>query len=129
MKVRLSNERIVNNAAKLKEIAQKQLPIKVSYAIAKNISKIESELKIYNKEREKLIDKYAVKDTEGKILSYENGNVKFKEDCIELWNKDINELLAIENEIEIHQFNFSLLDGYNNLSPAELIAIDYMIEE
>ncbi|WP_238884536.1 DUF1617 family protein [Clostridium sp. YIM B02551] len=128
MGVKLSNERIVNDAAKLKEIAQKQLQIKASYAIAKNISKIESELKIYNKEREKLIDKYAEKDEKGNIISYENGNVKFKDDCIDLWNRDINELLAIENEIEIHKFSISLLDNCH-ISASELIAIDYMIEE
>ncbi|MDD7793702.1 hypothetical protein [Clostridium sp. 'White wine YQ'] len=127
--MKLSNERIINDAAKLKEIAQKQLPIKVSYALAKNIAKIDSELKIYNKEREKLIDKYAEKDEKGNIISYENGNIKIKYDCIEDFNKDNKELLEIENEIEIHQFNFSLLDGYNNISAAELMAIDYMIEE
>ena len=128
MKIKLSNERLVNDASKLKEVAQRQLPVKASYAIAKNINKIESELKIYNKEREKLIDKYAEKDEEGKIVSYENGNVKFKEDCIELWNKNVDELLKIENEVEIHKFPISLLDNCH-ISAAELMAIDYMIEE
>ena len=38
-----------NDANLLGNLTHKQLPIKVSYAIAKNISKIEKELEIYNK--------------------------------------------------------------------------------
>jgi len=60
--MKLSNERILRDIPRLSEIIKKQLPVKVSYAIAKNIAKIEAELNVYNKEREKLLDKYAVKD-------------------------------------------------------------------
>ena len=56
--MKLTNRKIVNDANLLGNLTHKQLPIKVSYAIAKNISKIEKELEIYNKERQKLIDKY-----------------------------------------------------------------------
>lgn len=124
--MKLSNERILSDIKALGEISQKQLPIKVSYAIAKNISKIEAELKIYNKEREKLIDKYAVMDDKGKLVLDKNGQIKFKD--AEAWNKDIRELLSIENEINIHTFPIGALEGYN-MSPAELKAIDYMIDE
>lgn len=124
--MKLSNERILNDLKTLGEISQKQLPIKVSYAIAKNISKIESELKIYNKEREKLINKHAEKDDKGKVIADENGQIKFKDP--EAWDKDIKELLAIENEIEVHKFHLEALEGYS-MSAAELKAIDYMIDE
>lgn len=127
-KVKLSNRKILTDVNILKSISQKQLPVRVSYAIAKNINKIEGELKLYNKERGKLVDKYAEKDKEGKVISDENRQIKFKDQ--EGWNKDINELLDIENEIEIHKFNIA---EFNNkpceFSPSELMTIDYMIEE
>lgn len=126
--MKLSNERILNDAPILAQISQKQLPLKASYAIAKNIAKIESELKIYNKEREKLIEKYSEKDSEGKIAINENGHVKLKEEYINDWNRDIKELLAIENDISIHKFPISVLEGHD-MAPAELMLIDYMIEE
>jgi len=128
MKIKLSNERIITEASRLAEISKKNLPIKVSYAIAKNISKIESELKTYNNERVKLIEKYAARDEKGQIKSDSNGQIIFKEDCQETWNQDIKALLSIENEIDIHKFNISELDGYS-ITPAELMLIDYMIEE
>lgn len=128
MKVKVSNERLVKDAQKLGEISQKQFPVKVSYAISKNIAHIESELKIYNKERQKLVDKYAEKDESGQIKANESGQIIFKEGCKEQWDKDIKELLAIENEFEMHTFKFDLLNGYN-MSASEFQAIDYMIEE
>jgi len=127
--VKLSNERIVNDANVLGAISQKNLPIKVSYAIAKNISKIEAEIKVYNKERQKLIEKYSVKDEEGKPL-IEDNSIKIAPEHVEDWNRDIKELLAIENEVDIHKFHIDeLVNSKCDMSPAELILIDYMIEE
>jgi len=127
--MKLSNERIVNDANVLGAISQKNLPIKVSYAIAKNIVKIEAEIKVYNKERQKLIDKYSVKDEEGKPL-IEDNNIRIAHEYIEDWNQDIKELLDIENEVDIHKFHIDELINSNcDMSPAELMLIDYMIEE
>jgi hypothetical protein len=126
--MKLSNERILRDMPKLSEIIKKQLPVKVSYAIAKNIAKIEAELNVYNKEREKLIEKYAVKDEQSKTIVDENNQISIKEEHIKDWNRDIKELLSIENEVDIHKFSIDALEGYS-MTPAELMIIDYMIEE
>lgn len=126
--MKLTNGRILNDSTKLAEIAQKQLPIKASYAIAKNIAKLEVELKTYNTEREKLIERYSKKDEKGKTIVGENNQVGIQEGNLDDWNKDIQELLAIENEVSIHTFSVEVLNGYN-MSANELILIDYMITE
>ena len=126
--MKLSNGKILNDSTKLSEIAQKQLPIKASYAIAKNIAKLEAELKTYNTEREKLIEKYSVKDEKGKTIIGENDQISISPEHLADWNKDIQELLAIENEIDIHKFSVEALNGYN-MSAAELMLIGYMIIE
>ena len=127
--MKLTNRKIVNGANLLGNLTHKQLPIKVSYAIAKNISKIEKELEIYNKERQKLIDKYCLKDEEGNLID-ENNQFKIADGNLEAWNKDMNELLDIEIDINIHKFSKDDLFNSNcNITPAELMLIDYMIEE
>lgn len=127
--MKLTNRKIVNDANLLGNLTHKQLPIKVSYAIAKNISKIEKELEIYNKERQKLIDKYCLKDEEGNLID-ENNQFKIADGNLEAWNKDMNELLNIEIDINIHKFSKDDLFNSNcNITPAELMLIDYMIEE
>lgn len=125
--MKLSNRKIVDSLSTLKTIAQKQLPVKVSYAISKNISKIESILNIYNKEKEKLLEKYGEKDEEGQLKSNEYGQIVINKSCEKDWEKDINDLLEIENEIDIHKFSIDLLGEYS-MSPIELTSIDYMIE-
>ena len=130
MKLTLSNERIVNTINTLGELSNAKLPVKVAYAITKNINKINTELKAYNEEKVKLIDKYAEKDEKGKLKTNEIGNVILKEEHIEDWNRDIAELLSIENEIDIHMINLDdLLNSNYNISPAELAAIEFMVEE
>ena len=127
--MKLTNRKIVNDANLLGNLTHKQLPIKVSYAIAKNISKIEKELEIYNKERQKLIDKYCLKDEEGNLID-ENNQFKIADGNLEAWNKDMNELLDIEIDINIHKFTKDDLFNSNcDITPAELMLIDYMIEE
>ena len=127
--MKLTNRKIVNDANLLGNLTHKQLPIKVSYAIAKNISKIEKELEISNKERQKLIDKYCLKDEEGNLID-ENNQFKIADGNLEAWNKDMNELLDIEIDINIHKFSKDDLFNSNcNITPAELMLIDYMIEE
>lgn len=128
--MKLINRKIVEDSNFLGALTQKQLPIKVSYALAKNISKIEVELKIYNDERQKLIDKYSIKDEDGKIVIDENNQLKISEEHLEAWNKDINELLEIEVDIDIHKFKIDDLIYSNcEMTPAEIMLIDYMIED
>ena len=124
--MRLSYEKILTDIPKLREISRRSLPIKASYAIAKNLKKIENELEIYYKERQKLINKYAEKDDKGEVKADESGQIIFKDK--EGWERDIRELLSIENDIDIHRFSINVLEGYN-MRPAELMIIEYMIED
>lgn len=128
--MKLSNLKLVNDAAGLSQLTKKNLPVKVSYAIAKNITKIESALDLYGKEKQKLIDKYSVKDVEGKTIIGESGTITIQDKFLENWNSDFKELQDIENEIDIHKFDINLiLNGNYELMPGEFMLIDYMIED
>lgn len=126
--MKLTNKQIVNDSVILMEISRKELPIKVSYALAKNIAKIEKELEIYNSERQKLLDKYCTKDENGRNKIDKNNQLKIQEEYLKDWEQDIKELQNIELEIDIHKFKIDELNGYN-MAPSELMAIDYMIED
>lgn len=126
--MKLTNKKIATDSMILMGISRKELPVKVSYALAKNIAKIEKELEIYNSERQKLLDKYCVKDENGQNKIDENNQLKIQEVYLIDWEQDIKELQNIELEIDIHKFKIDELNGYN-MAPSELIAIDYMIED
>lgn len=122
----IKNETLVNSVGVLSKLNNMKLNIKVSYAVAKNISKIEKELEVYNKEKAKLIDKYCEKDKEGNLKIDKDGNTKIIDQ--ENWSKDFKELLQIENEIDIHKINEEDLFKCDNanITPRELILVDYM---
>lgn len=123
--MKLSNEKLANSINVLTKLTNMELPIKFSYALSKNITKIDRELEVYNKERAKLIDKYGEKDEEGKLKKNEDETVKIID--TESWDKDIKELLEFENEIDIHKINEEDLFKCNcNITPGELMLIDYM---
>ncbi len=120
-----TNHEMLLDVANLDYLTKRRLPIRVSYAIAKNISNMKKELETYEEERQKLINKYGKKDDKGNIITDKKGQVEFKNK--EKWTKDIEELLSIEVDIDIHKFNIKELEGYD-MSVGELMAIEYMIE-
>lgn len=128
--MKLTNRRILNDANFLTALMQRQFPVRVSYAISKNISKLESELNLYNKERQKIIDKYCKKDKEGKLVIDENNQYSIKDEYINICTKELDELLDIEVDVNIHKFKLNdLMCGNYEMSPSEMVLIDYMIEE
>lgn len=125
--IKLTNKEILERVSILAELRNRKLPVKVSYAIGKNISKIERELKHYNDARQKIIEEYCLKEKDGslKIL---DGNYDIDPKRLNKFNDDIDELKDIEVEIDVHKFNIELLNNYE-MSPEELICIDFMIED
>lgn len=130
MKIKITNRKLVENIKLIAQVSQKQLPPKVSFTLSRNTDHIDSVLKTYNKENEKLIEKYVEKDEHGKPELTDNRlDFVYKEDGDkEKFKADRDELLDIENEIEIRKIK---LDDLNDIqfSAAEFRAIDYMIEE
>jgi len=126
--MKLTNLTLLNSTKVLSILSQKELPIRVSFSIARNISKINDELKIYNDERQKLIMKYCEKDEDGKTIEDENKQIKLKDEYKQEWSKDMQELLSIENEIDIVKFSIDKIENVS-IAPNEIIFISYMIED
>ena len=126
----IANRRLVENIDIMHQVAQKQLPVKASYALSYNIDKAESALKIYEKERRKLLEKYCEKDKGGNLAVGSDGrSAKFKDgDAKESFKKDIELLLDIEADISIRKIKLTDLAG-TNFSAAEISAISDMIDE
>lgn len=124
--MKLSNEKLVNSIGVLSKLTNMELPIKLSYAFSKNITKIDRELVAYNKEREKLINKYGEKDEEGNLKTKEDGTINILD--IDSFNKDLKEILDIETEVDIHLIDLEKVNVDINITPGELMLVDYMFE-
>ena len=111
---------------------KKILPVRLAYAIKKNMAAVQEAASAYTAEREELIRRYAKKD--------ENGEIMTEDDCYvmedkERFGKDMSELLNIETEVEIHTVSISVVEKcdedakYDPLTMAELDVIDFMLTE
>ena len=130
MKMKLAE--VKNRHQALCMLGNKKLPVKLSYAISKNIMKLQEELEVIEKTRIKLVEQYAEKDEDGNCKITEDGkyNVgeneqKLNDEFVEFLNSDVDMDIQLVSESIVE----SLEDArYDALTPAELISIDFMME-
>lgn len=120
-------KQLMDSVDVLKKISDMNLPISLSYKIAKNIMKIEEELAILNKEKQKLIDKYGEKDEDGKIKSDESGRIRILD--ITSWTTEYSALEDLQIDIDLTVIPEDDLLKCNelNITPSDIILISYMV--
>lgn len=130
--MKMQNKEIVDFLNTCVSMKKKSLPVRLAYAIKKNVAAVQEAASAYTAEREELIRRYAKKD--------ENGEIMTEDDCYimedkERFGKDMSELLNIETEVEIHAVSISVVEKcdedpkYDSLTMAELDVIDFMLTE
>lgn len=128
MKKNITNQVIIDTVNSIGGITARPLPVKVSYAISKNLKKLQKEAELYDEERAKLLKRCGVKKEDGTLNVQEDGTVNIMPECKEEWTKGLNELLNIEVEIDIHEFSIEELSNFN-MSVQEMNMIDFMLKE
>lgn len=129
--MRIKNSQMVGFMNGTVEIKKKILPIKVGYAIRKNLKLLEPIAAAYEEERTKILDKYIVKDEDGNYVVKDGSYVASDE---AEYNREMQELLEIENEIALHTVPFSELekcdlDKFDALSVHDLEILEFMTTE
>lgn len=128
MKIKLGEIKVKHQA--LCGIVRKNLPARLSYAIGKNILKLEGEFKELESARHKLAEQYAKKDENGNLV-IENGKYVFG-DNEEIFDKEYKDLLDMEVEIDILTLPVNIIDSFEDTrydapSPLDMISIDFML--
>ena len=98
------------------------MPAKVAYAIIRNEHLTEPIVRSIDVARNGMIEKYCDPTPD------EQGRYFVKEEFKEQFNKEIDELLAVENDIYLYMINLSDLEEVS-LSLAEMRALYPMISE
>lgn len=128
--MKIKNSQIVSFINGVVELREKQLPVKLGYAIAKNLGAMKSISEAYEEERIKVLSKYAEKGEDGKFLVEDNSYVI---PDMENYGREIGELLEIENEVAIHTVAFEELekcdsDKFDALSFQNIQVLEIMTE-
>lgn len=128
--MKLKNRDIVNFINGCAVLRAKKLPVKIGYAINRNIIILSEAAEAYNVAREKIIEEYTEKDSEGKPVVKDNSYV-FKD--IQRFNKDLEELLGIDTEVNLHTISEKDIEKcddsrYDALTLADLDTLCVMIK-
>jgi len=112
----MKNMEIINNINALNVLIEKDmaLPVKVGYAINRNLKKLMAEYSIFEEERKKIVPTDYEKKTEEEKKEID---VKF------------NELANIEVDVEIYKIRLDDFGTCDSLSARDMLILDFMIED
>ena len=108
MYVTLKNKEIDSGLVLIKPFVQRELSVKVSFAIGKTLRRLKDIVEVIQEERKKLIEKHQSTDNDGKRIETEEGNVKLTSALD--FSDDYNELMKQETEVDVHQLEFEELE-------------------
>lgn len=129
--MKITNRQIVNIYNNIGAIRNKNLPIKLGFAINRNMKAMETIAESYSAEQEKILDRYCEKDEFGQFRTEGDEFVLSERKA---YAKEIGELLAIESEVQVHTVSIEEIEKcdsgkYDALTPNELALLEFMIEE
>lgn len=102
----------------LQELVVKKMPVKVAYAIAKNIKLANAELETFEETRIKLLK-------ENWPLDEESQEFKVPDEDKEKWKEMLKELLDTEVSFKPYVVDIALVNGLE-LTPAQVLNISWM---
>ena len=101
----------------------------VAFRVGENIKAIEGEVKVFDDVRTKLLEEAANKDENGKpIIDKDTNRYGVPADKLEALEKEIKKLQNEEVKVDIKKLSLDDVEKAD-LSPRELISIEYMLED
>ena len=128
--MKITNREIVKIFNGIRTIEEKKLPVKLGFAINKNV-KAMGIAEAYDAERTKILDKYGQKDEDGQL---EISGDEYVLTDKKAYAAEMNELLGIESELQVHTVTLDEIEKcdtekFDALTPGELEILEFMIEE
>lgn len=112
---------IYNLAEGLSDLSNKELPISIALKVQRSHTKVVDEVKNADVLRKKLIEKYKESDND-------DGTVKIKTNKIEVFQKELDELMEQEVDIKLDDIDVSQLEDIS-IKPRTLSLISTILKE
>lgn len=108
------------------KILQHEFTAKQSFMISRVLRALNAETEAFNKTREEVLRKYAEYDASGEIV-IDSGSVKIRDGEMKNFQKEINELLYANLEVDIKPIAAEWLDDVK-LTPQETLILEPFIQ-
>ena len=120
--MKLTNQQIYNYATNLASFnIEGKLPVRINFFLQKNIQTIKQLAQEIEQARVEIAQQFG-------SLNQEGTSYMIPPDKMAAANKELNDLSALEQDVNIHIFKLDDFDGIE-LTTAQLSAIMFMIEE
>ena len=126
IKVNLND--ILDASETFNTIMQQSFKGSLAFKIARLARELDKEMKTFNEERQKLLQRYCVKDENGELKTDDNGMVRVESDKINDFNEEFSSLLETEVEINAEKLSMDSLDSFD-ITPQQMISIEKFFEE
>lgn len=125
IKIKMSD--LLNATETLQKLSQKELKARLALQISRLLKEGEREIQNFNEVRTNLINKYGEKDENGELVTDENKNCKILNDQIEIFSKELNELVDMEIEINANKIKIADLENMD-FTPADMAVLEPFME-
>jgi hypothetical protein len=113
----------------VKRLSNLPLPVKIAYGLSKNLKTIDREVEILNVSRQKLIDEFAERDENGKIVMLSEIEIKLKEETRDEFNDKFKEFLEMDVEFDVFTISINQFTAADiKLTPAEMTVLDFIFD-
>ena len=118
---------LLNSTETLQKLSQKDFKAKLAWSIARLLKAAEAEIQSFNDTRMNLIKKYGEKDENNELVTDENGNCKINPEDIDIFSKELNELIDSEVEINANKIKMELLENLD-FTPSDMAVLEPFVE-
>ena len=122
--ISLTLNEVINLGQVLKKIVDKPFKGNIAFKISRLAREIGKEINLFEKEQNKILQRYAQRDKEGNIIYTEDKYLKISSP--EEYNEEIKKLIESRIEINVEKIPYEFLDTIE-ISPADLIILDCVI--
>lgn len=124
--IKVTVEQILKINPVLSKLVTKSYAGRIAFAIARLAREVAREVEVFDNTRTELVKKYADKDESGEVIVNENGNVHITDENLARCNKELNEVLVTEIELNANKMPIDWFEEVE-LTVEEALALEAFI--
>ena len=126
--IKLKLNELLNATDALQTLSKKSLQARPAFQVVRLLKAADKEIQEFNDIRVKVVNQYGDKDENGELITDENGNCHIAPEHINEFNKELNDLLNTEIEINANALSLEDLEELE-FTPSDLALLEPFIEE
>lgn len=125
--ISITIQQLINCTDIIQKLLNMPFTFQTSYKIMRLAREVEKEYNFFIKNRNILLDKYGVKDSDGKFVLDHQGNYHIQQEKIDDFTKEYEEILNNTIELVVEQISINELKNIS-LTPNEVIKLEPFIK-